>query len=76
MKIINDKTCSWINDLDKRTNMKVLHSYLYCDWVILGAGFRGLSAARKLAELHPEKEIILADAQLAEKVQAVETLAI
>ena len=25
MKIINDKTCSWINDLDKRTNIKVLN---------------------------------------------------
>ena len=33
--------------------------------MIIGAGFTGLSAARKLAELHPEKEIILADAQLA-----------
>ena len=65
MKIINDKTCSWINDLDKRTNIKVLQSNLYCDWLIIGAGFTGLSAARKLAELHPEKEIILADAQLA-----------
>ena len=65
MKIINDNTCSWINDLVQRTNIKVLETNLCCDWLIIGAGFTGLSAARKLGQLYPKKEIIIVDAQLA-----------
>ena len=65
MNIINDNFCSWINDLKPRTNIKNLSSNLKTDYLIIGAGFTGLSAARKLAELLPEKEIILLDAQLA-----------
>ena len=65
MNIINDNFCSWINDLKPRTNIKSLNSNLKTDYLIIGAGFTGLSAARKLAELLPEKEIILLDAQLA-----------
>ena len=65
MNIINDNFCSWINDLKPRTNIKNLSSNLKTDYLIIGAGYTGLSAARKLAELLPEKEIILLDAQLA-----------
>ena len=36
-----------------------------CDWLIIGAGYTGLSAARKLSQLLPNKKIILVDAQLA-----------
>ncbi len=32
-------------------------------WAVVGAGFTGLAAARRLAELHPEDEIILLDAR-------------
>ena len=32
------------------------------DWVIIGAGFAGLSAARRLAELHPTDRIVVLDA--------------
>ena len=32
---------------------------------IIGAGYTGLSAARKLGQLHPNQKIILIDAQLA-----------
>ena len=35
------------------------------EWLIIGAGYTGLSAARKLAQLHPNQKIILIDAQLA-----------
>ena len=34
-------------------------------WLIVGAGYTGLSAARKLSELHPNQKIIIIDAQLA-----------
>ena len=33
--------------------------------MIIGAGYTGLSAARKLSELHPGQKIIIVDAQLA-----------
>ena len=65
MKIINDKSCSWINDLPSRDNIRVLSNDQECDWLIIGAGYTGLSAARKLSEIHPEQRIIIVDAQLA-----------
>ena len=65
MNIINDDTCSWINDLNKRSNIKILDKNKSCDWLIIGAGYTGLSAARKLSELHPNQKIIIIDAQLA-----------
>ncbi len=65
MNVINDNRCSWINDLRPRENYKVLKKSKECDWLIIGAGFTGLSAARKLAQLHPNQKIILVDAQLA-----------
>tara|TARA_B100001741_G_scaffold308318_1_gene304371 strand:- start:3936 stop:5240 length:1305 start_codon:yes stop_codon:yes gene_type:complete len=65
MKVINDNGCSWINDLRPRTNIKILSSTENCEWLIIGAGYTGLSAARKLSELNPNQKIILVDAQLA-----------
>ncbi len=63
--IINDTNCSWINDLEDKKNIKVLNCNIDCDWLIIGAGYTGLSAARKLAHLHNNKKIVLVDAQLA-----------
>ena len=65
MEVINDKNCSWINDLDSRTDFKVLEKNEDCEWLIIGAGYTGLSAARKLGQIYPNKKIILVDAQLA-----------
>jgi len=65
MEVINDNNCSWINDLNSRTNIKVLTTHKNCDWLIIGAGYTGLSAARKLGQLYPNQNIILVDAQLA-----------
>ncbi|MDB4081841.1 FAD-binding oxidoreductase [Candidatus Pelagibacter sp.] len=65
MKLKNDKNCSWINDLVSRTNINTLQSNENCEWLVIGAGYTGLSAARKLGQLHPNKKIILVDAQLA-----------
>ena len=65
MEILNDKSCSWINDLTTRTNIKTLQSNDECEWLIVGAGYTGLSAARKLGQLYPNQKIILIDAQLA-----------
>ena len=65
MKLQNDNTCSWINDLDPRSNIKTLEENLDCEWLIVGAGYTGLSAARKLGQLFLNQKIILVDAQLA-----------
>jgi L-2-hydroxyglutarate oxidase LhgO len=65
MQIINDSYCSWINNINKRTNIRTLSKNLECEWLIIGAGYTGLSAARKLAEIYPNKTITLIDAQLA-----------
>jgi len=65
MKVINDKNCSWINDLIPRKNIKIIKKNKECEWLIVGAGYTGLSAARKLSELHPNQKIIIVDAQLA-----------
>ena len=65
MNVVNDNSCSWINDLDKRYNIKTLDKNQSCDWLIIGAGYTGLSAARKLSELHPNQKIIIVDAQFA-----------
>ena len=65
MKVINDNSCAWINDLNKRSNIKTLDKDHSCEWLIVGAGYTGLSAARKLSELYPNQKIIIVEAQLA-----------
>ena len=65
MEVTNDKGCGWINDLSLRNNIKTLSSNLDSEWLIIGAGYTGLSAARKLGQLYPNQKIILVDAQLA-----------
>ena len=65
MEVVNDNSCSWINDLDPRNNIQTLKSKLDCEWLIIGAGYTGLSAARKLGELYSNQKILIVDAQLA-----------
>ena len=65
MQLTNDNTCGWINQLSKRTVIKGLNENCKCDFLIIGAGYTGLSAARKLSEIEPNKKIIIVDAQLA-----------
>ena len=65
MEIVNDSTCSWINDLTPRTKAETLQSNKDCEWLIIGAGYTGLSAARKLGELYSNQKILIVDAQLA-----------
>ena len=65
MQITNDKSCGWINDLSPRNNVKLLSRNQECNWLIIGAGYTGLSAARKLSEIYPNQKIIIVDAQLA-----------
>ncbi|MDB9812203.1 FAD-binding oxidoreductase [Candidatus Pelagibacter sp.] len=63
--IENDQGCTWINQLSTRSSIRTISKNEDCDWLIVGAGYTGLSAARKLSQLHLKKKIILVDAQLA-----------
>ena len=65
MKIFNDNSCGWIDYKNQRSNIRKLNNDLSCDYLIVGAGFTGLSAARKLGQIAKNKKIILVDAQLA-----------
>lgn len=49
--------------ISKRTfPLRVLEADLTADWLIIGAGFAGLSAARRLQQLRPSDRIVLLDA--------------
>mgnify|MGYP001369731764 FL=1 len=63
--IINDNSCGWLINLPRRINIETLKEDLISDYLIVGAGYTGLSTARKLSEIDNSKKIILIDAQLA-----------
>ena len=65
MNLINDNDCGWLKQLQKRPNIKTLNQDLNSDYLVVGAGYTGLSAARKLSEINKNKKIIIIDAQLA-----------
>ena len=65
MNVINDNSCGWINDLPKRNNIKSINKDEKCDFLVVGAGYTGLSAARQLFKINPNFKIIIIDAQLA-----------
>ena len=63
MRVINDIYCGWINSLPTRKYYKFLRKNTFCDYLIVGGGFTGLSAARKLSEIEKDKKIIVVDSQ-------------
>lgn len=59
----DDDQCAWFETLPKRipsTSLKGEHRF---DIAIVGAGYTGLAAARRLGELLPDKRIALLEAQ-------------
>ena len=65
MFISNDNSCGWIDYINRRKNINKLKNDLKCDYLVVGAGFTGLSAARKLGQICKNKKIIIVDAQIA-----------
>jgi glycine/D-amino acid oxidase-like deaminating enzyme len=61
---IND-TCGWTEQTGQWKQYPTLYSKLthdqLADWVVIGAGFTGIAAARRIAELDPGKRVILID---------------
>lgn len=55
--------CGWYDILPEPAPAKVLKGDQNAEYVVIGAGFAGLAAARRLAELKPEVTVYLIDAQ-------------
>jgi len=62
---INDNSCGWSETIASRASCAPLVGDIKTDWLVIGAGYTGLSAARSLALLHPNKRIVLIDGQKA-----------
>lgn len=58
----DDATNGWSAILPPRTPRAALQGDVAADWLVLGAGFAGLAAARRLAELRPHAHIVVVDA--------------
>ncbi|MEM1300826.1 MAG: FAD-binding oxidoreductase [Pseudomonadota bacterium] len=58
----NDNTCGWYNVLPPRTPHAALEEDINADWLVIGGGYAGLAAARRLAENCPDEKIVLVDA--------------
>ncbi len=59
----DDKSCGWYSVLPTTKTIQSLKGEHYADYAIIGAGFAGIAAARRLAELKPDARIMLVDAQ-------------
>ena len=57
--------CGWIALAGTSPGRDHLKGSEKVDWLIIGAGITGLSAAHSLAELHPEARIVVVDRQRA-----------
>ncbi len=58
----DDKTNGWSAILPVREAKPALSGDITADWLVLGAGYAGLAAARRLAENCPDQQIALIDA--------------
>jgi len=58
----NDRTNGWSAVLPERAPKPSLTGDVAADWIVLGAGYAGLAAARRLAENCPDQKIALIDA--------------
>ena len=62
-KLPNDPgPAAWNAILPLRSAAASLTEHRTADWLIVGAGFAGLAAARRLCELHPSDKVVLLEA--------------
>ncbi|WP_085665279.1 FAD-binding oxidoreductase [Pseudomonas sp. B5(2017)] len=59
----DDATCGWYHLSKPRTPRPAHSGHSQARWVVVGAGFTGLAAARQLATNFPDDEIVLIEAQ-------------
>ena len=53
----------WVHVLDAPSPARVIDARETADWLIIGAGFAGLAAARRLSQLCPTDRIVVLDAK-------------
>ncbi len=58
----NDKTNAWETILPQRKPHASLSEDIQADWLVIGAGYAGLAAARRLAANRPQERIVVVDA--------------
>ena len=54
---------AWNDILPAAADAHVLNERVEADWLVIGAGYAGLSATRRLSQLHPEARIVLLEAR-------------
>ncbi|QCI12114.1 FAD-binding oxidoreductase [Pseudomonas putida] len=59
----DDNGCGWFHLSPQRKPRPAHQGRSEARWVVLGAGFTGLAAARQLALHHPHDEVVLVEAQ-------------
>ncbi|UCJ16153.1 FAD-binding oxidoreductase [Pseudomonas sp. MM211] len=59
----DDNSCGWFHLSPPRKPCASHHGHSEAPWVVIGAGFTGLSAARQLALNFPDDEVVLIEAQ-------------
>ncbi len=57
-----DRSNGWSRILPRRTPKPPLRRDLTADWVVVGAGYAGLAAARRLAENRPDDQVVVLEA--------------
>ena len=57
--------CGWIAQAGSSAARGPLKGTVKADWLIIGAGITGLSAAHSLVQLHPQARIVIVDRQRA-----------
>ena len=58
----DDRTNGWSAILPERPITPALKGGQHADWVVIGAGYAGLAAARRLGEMRPDDKVILLEA--------------
>jgi glycine/D-amino acid oxidase-like deaminating enzyme len=53
----------WNEILPSRPAARELDEDITADWLVIGAGFAGLAAARRLRQLHPEDRVVVLEAK-------------
>jgi len=59
----DQETKGWVDLIQPRVPSTKLTVDVNAKWVVVGAGYTGLSCARRLAELHPNEKIFLIEAR-------------
>ncbi|MFK0087478.1 NAD(P)/FAD-dependent oxidoreductase [Pseudomonas sp. NPDC090755] len=62
---MTENRCGWIVQAGEAAAYPGLRGVEQADWLIIGGGFTGLSAAHSLARMHPQARIVLVDRQRA-----------